>query len=244
MEKEHYRLKATKRYLNLNANKEHKLDDIAMLASHITGTPVAFITLVDKEIQWMSACFGHSVQQMPMATSFCKHTILQDDVFMVNDTFKEEKFSHYPVVQSNPAARFYAGTPLRSYDGYNIGTLCVLDIKPNQLNNEQQNCLKALSRQVANILELNLSQSLLQKNVAELEEKNTAVALQNKNLKEIAQIQSHQFREPLCSVMSLMNLIKMEDYAVNRDYMIMMESAVNKLDEKICSVVNIASKVA
>ncbi|MBC7509104.1 MAG: GAF domain-containing protein [Ferruginibacter sp.] len=91
----------------------------------------------------MKSCHGYHVEQMPRDTSFCKYTIEQDEVFIVNDTFKNNAYQHYPVVQSNPAARFYAGTPLRTYDSHNIGTLCVLDIKPNELSTDQIKCLKA-----------------------------------------------------------------------------------------------------
>ena len=169
---------------------------------------------------------------------------MQEDVFVVNDTFKSKKFSHYPVVQSNPTARFYAGAPLRSYDGFNIGTLCVLDVTPKQLTVEQINCLKELSKQVATIMELDLSKDLLQKNIQEIEAKNIAIQQQNTQLREIAQMQSHEFRGPLSSVLALMNLIKTENYTMNKDYFNMMESAVNKLDEKICGVVKLASGVA
>ena len=240
---EQYRLAATKRYLKLNTNSDKKLDSIAMLASHITETPVAFITLMDKEIQWMSSCYGYQVEQMPVATSFCKHTILQQDVFEVQDTFEDKQYSHYPVLHTNPAARFYAGTPLVSYDGYNVGTLCVMDIAPKSLTDEQKKCLKILSKQIAAIMEMDLGKSILEATVKELELKNKAIEQNNIKLRQIAQIQSHEFRGPLCSVLSVMNLIKEENYNVNKDYMMMMESAVNNLDEKICHVVNLANAV-
>jgi GAF domain-containing protein len=244
MRKEQLRLNATKRYLKLDLNSKGKLDSIVMLASHITQSPVAFITLMDKEVQWMRSCHGYQVEQMPRDTSFCKHTIDQDDVFVVNDTFEDKAFAQYPVVNSNPAARFYAGAPLRSFDGHNVGTLCVLDIKPHEMTEDQIACLKALSKQVAAIMELDLGKSLLEKTVEEVEQKNREIELQNKQLRAIAQMQSHEFRGPLSSVMGLMNLIKHDDYTASKDYLIMMETAVNKLDEKICGVVKLASKVA
>lgn len=238
--KEQYRLAVTKRYLKLDLNSEQKLDAIAMLASHITQTPVAFITLMDKEIQWMKSCYGYHVEQMPVETSFCKHTILQEEVFEVPDTFQDAKFSHYPVLHMNPAARFYAGTPLKSYDGYNVGTLCVMDIAPKALNEEQKKCLIALSKQVATIMELDLGKSLLQQTVQDLEHKNKVVEERNIKLREIAHIQAHEFRGPLCSVLSIMDLIKSEDHNISKDYVEMMETAVHTLDHKICTVVKMA----
>lgn len=241
--KEQYRLAATKRYLKLDLNSEQKLDALAMLASTITQTPVAFITLLDKEIQWMRSCHGYQVDQMPVETSFCKHTIQQDEIFEVSDTFENPQFSHYPVLHTNPAARFYAGTPLKSYDGYNVGTLCVMDIQPKELSDEQKKCLMALSKQVATIMELDLGKSLLEETVTQLEIKNKVVQENNLKLREIAQIQAHEFRGPLCSVISIMNLIKSEDYQVSKEYMEMMEEAVNNLDHKICSAVKVANRI-
>ncbi len=82
MRNERLRLKAMKRYLEqINENKD-KLQDIVSLASHITGVPVAFITLMDKDIQWISVKHGYPVDQMPRSTSFCTHTIEQDEVMM------------------------------------------------------------------------------------------------------------------------------------------------------------------
>jgi len=243
MEKEFYRLNAMKKYLSLCTQSEQKLQDIVMLASYITQTPVAFITLMDKEVQWITVKHGYDVDQMPRATSFCTHTIEQEDVLIVPDTYADERFSQNPVVLANPSARFYAGAPLTNYEGYNVGTLCVLDVKPNHLDEHQQQCLKALSNQVANILELNLGVDMLTKSVHEIEQKKQAIEAQNTHLKKIAQIQSHEFRSPVCSILSLMNLIKYEGYNPSKEYLMMMEEAVKNLDAKICSVVELASAV-
>ena len=242
MQKETYRLSAMKRYLQLNLRLEKKLDDLVMLASHITKTPVAFITLMDEEVQWITTNYGYEVEQMPRSTSFCTHTIEQEDVLEVPDTYLDDRFKQNPIVNANPAARFYAGVPLKSYDGYNVGTLCVLDVKPNNLDDAQRDCLKALTRQASNIIELKLGFEMVSKSIATIEEKKTTLEKQNDQLKKIAQIQSHEFRGPLCSVMSLMNLIKMEDYKTNKDYLVLMESAVKQLDEKIGSVVRITAE--
>ena len=228
--KEQARLKAMKRYLKLYYAAENKLQNIVMLASYITGTPVAFITLMDKEVQWITTRHGYPVEQMPRSTSFCTHTIEQENVFVVNDAEQDERFKNNPIVTMQPGAKFYAGTPLKSNDGHNIGTLCVMDVKPNKLDDEQTNCLKALSAQVSNLMELDLSMQLIKENVDEIEK-------QNATLRTIAHMQAHEFRAPLCTVKSVMDLIKLHDYAVSRDYVEMLEEAVVALGTKICSVV-------
>ncbi len=109
-----------------------------------------------------------------------------------------------------------------------------MDFEPHQLNEEQSASLKALSRQVTNVLELNLSVKLLKESIQQIEGRNTA-------LKKISQVQSHDIRQPLTSIMGLMNLIRDEGYKTNGEYLQLMETAVNKLDEKICSIVSVSS---
>ncbi|MGI8635088.1 MAG: GAF domain-containing protein [Segetibacter sp.] len=234
MRKETLRLKAMKRYLKQFPELTNKLQDIVALASQITGVPVAFITLLDKEVQWVTVKHGFPVEQMPRATSFCTHTIEQEEVMVVPDATTDNRFTNNPLVAHPPSVKYYAGISLKNGDGYNVGTLCVMDVETHNLTNEQLQSLKALSRQVTIIMELNLSVDHLRKSVEQIEERNKA-------LKKIAQVQSHDIREPLTSVMGVMNLIKEENYPNNREYFKYLETAVKRLDEKICSIVKISS---
>lgn len=239
--KEQLRLSAVKKFLSLELNTEKSLDNIAMLASHICQTPVSFVTLMDKDIQWMRGCYGYEVDKMPVETSFCKHTICQEDVFEVDDTFQNPQFSHYPVLHMNPAARFYAGIPLKSFDNYNIGTLCVMHIQPHKLNDDQKFALRNLSKQVAVILEMEWSKKLLNQTIKELEGKNEAIMLKNKQLKHVAQIQSHDVRGPLSAALSVMYLIKLEGYKPQNKQLQLLEEALNQLDAKVCEAVKLSA---
>lgn len=227
--KEQARLKAMKRYLQRYYAAENKLQSIVMLASYITKTPVAFITLMDKEVQWITTKHGYPIDQMPRSTSFCTYTIEQENLFIVNDAKADDRFKDNPAVNMQ-CARFYAGTALKSNDGYNIGTLCVMDVKPNALDDEQAACLKALSAQVSNLMDLDLSMEVIKQNV-------TAIEKQNAALRSIAHMQAHEFRAPLCTVKSVMDLIKLHNYNASKEYVVMLEEAVGALDDKICSVV-------
>lgn len=234
MRNEKLRLKAMKRYLGQINKNADKLQDIVSLASHLTGVPVAFITLMDKDIQWISVKHGYVADQMPRSTSFCTHAIENDDIMIVENAMLDERFKDNPLVNNAPSVRFYAGISLKSSDGFNVGTLCVMDVHPHELNEDQSASLKALSRQVTNVMELNLSVKLLKESIQQIEGRNTA-------LKKIAQVQSHDIRGPLTSIIGLMNLIREEGYQTNREYLQMMETAVNKLDEKICSIVSVSN---
>lgn len=235
LKKERLRLAAMKRYLHTNINQDERLQDIAVLASKVTNTPVALVTLMDKDVQWITSSVGFEIESMPRKTSFCTHTIEQEKVMVVKDSKLDARFKKNPIVLATPSARFYAGMPLKSHDGLNIGTLCVLDVKPRGLTRKQSFCLEALAKQAITLMEHRLNIELLREGIEQIELKNTT-------LKKIAQFQSHEFRGPLTTVIGLMNLIKDEGYAFNKDYMLMMETAIQKLDEKICSVVGMAMK--
>lgn len=234
MNNERLRLKSVKRYLNQFPAACGKLQDIVALATQMTGVPVAFITLIDKEIQWITVKYGYPVDQMPRSTSFCTKTIEQDDVMVVPDAFIDPRFANNPLVFNSPSVKYYAGIALKCAEGHNVGTLCVMDIESHSLSNNQLDSLKALSRQVTNIIELNHSIDTLRKSVEQIEERNRA-------LKKIAQVQSHDIRGPLTSVMGVMNLLKEEGNTNNKEYLKHLETAVNNLDNKIRSIVDMSS---
>ena len=233
MQKEQLRIRSVKKYLQNIAGTSSKLQDIVALASQITGVPVAFITLIDKDIQWINVKHGFEVDQMPRSTSFCTHTIEQDEVMVVPDAIIDSRFLNNPLVINPPSVKYYAGIALKSAEGQNVGTLCVMDIETHNLNNEQLNALKALSKQVTNIMELSIIVDHLKKSITEIEERNTA-------LKKIAQVQSHEIRGPLTSIMGVMDLMKTE--ANNLEYFGYLETAVSNLDEKIKLIVDMSSK--
>ncbi len=154
---------------------------------------------------------------------------------IVFNAFLDNRFANNPLVVNAPSVKYYAGIALKSTEGYNVGTLCVMDVHSHELSDEHKDSLKALSRQVTNIMELNLSVGHLKKSIEQIETQNAA-------LKKIAQVQSHDIREPLTSIMGVMNLISAEGYPNNKEYLMYLESAVKRLDEKICSIVQMSSR--
>jgi serine/threonine-protein kinase len=156
---EEARLAALHKYRILDTDPEQGFDDLAYLASHVCGTPIALITLVDADRQWFKSKVGLSIQETARNISFCAHTIMQTDLFLVKDALQDERFAGSPLVCADPHVRFYAGIPLVDPEGHALGAMCVMDRVPRQLNPDQVTALAALSRLV--LLQLEHRRDLL-----------------------------------------------------------------------------------
>ncbi len=148
------RLGALADYAILDTGPEACYDDIALIASQICGTPIALISLVDANRQWFKARQGMERTETPRDDAFCAHTILSPETFIVPDAQADPRFVNNPLVTGAPFIRFYAGAPLITPSGHEVGALCVIDRAPRQLSAEQIAALEALSRQVVALLEL------------------------------------------------------------------------------------------
>ncbi len=228
------RLEAVQRYLDFSFERDKSLKDIVMLASHILETPVSLITLIDKDVQWIITNYGIELEKMPRETSFCTHAIMQDEVMVVEDALLDTRFTEAPLVKYSPNVRFYAGVPLKSSDGMNVGTLCVFDNKPKHPTDSQLSCLNALTGQVSNIMALNMSMELIKESSSQIESQYAA-------LRKIAYVQSHEVRAPLCNALGVMEMIKDDDYIVDKEHLMMMDMSLRQLDAKIHSIVRAAS---
>lgn len=153
--RESERLTALKSLNLLDTVPEQEFDDLVLLASEICQTPIALISLVDESRQWFKSKVGINVNQTHKDVSFCAHAILQDHLFIVNDTTKSPDFKDNPLVTGDPFIRFYAGYPISDPNSnLPLGTLCVVDRKERQLTSRQVDSLKALSNQIQNLLQL------------------------------------------------------------------------------------------
>ncbi|MEL6539082.1 MAG: GAF domain-containing protein, partial [Bacteroidota bacterium] len=179
---EEERLDALNRYEILDTPEERDFDDLVKLASQICGKPFSLVTLVDAHRQWFKARVGITSTETPREHAFCAHAILDDALFEVEDTLEDERFFDSPLVTGEPDIRFYAGVPLRSQDGFNLGTLCVMDDKPGKLTEEQRFALGVLAKQVIQNLEFRHRMNILKETVALLGQKNETIEQQQELL--------------------------------------------------------------
>lgn len=147
------RLVALREYEIMDTPPEQAFDDLTRLTSFICDTPIALVTLLDLRRQWFKSKVGLSASETPLEQAFCVHAIAQENVFIVPDATRDERFSSNPLVTGDPFVRFYAGAPLVTPEGVGIGTLCAIDRVPHELSQQQQDALAALARQVMWALE-------------------------------------------------------------------------------------------
>ena len=150
------RLADLRRYEILDTLPEEAFDDLARLASSICGTPIALISFVDGDRQWFKSRVGFAPTQTPIELSFCAHAIEGDDVFIVPDAQADPRFAANELVTGDPRIRFYAGAPLTSPSGHNLGTVCVIDRTVRELTEGQIEALRVLSRQAVAQIELRI----------------------------------------------------------------------------------------
>ncbi len=138
----------------LDTGPDPAFDEIARLAADICGTPMAFVSLVDRDREYFKAAHGSDLREAPRSTSFCGHAIATTGLFVVEDAVDDPRFAGNPNVVGGARVRFYAGAPLVTPGGHSIGMLCVKDIRPRSLDAHQRRALAVLAHQVAAQLEL------------------------------------------------------------------------------------------
>jgi PAS domain S-box-containing protein len=363
---EELRLNAVKQFDQLNLKNDTELNYTINLAAELCNTPISFISIIDADTQWIKVGKGIELEKVDLESSICRHTIKRNRLFIVKDTWKDRRFKHYPNVKDGMKMRFHASFPLITMEGYRVGTLCVMDVKPHELTDKQKASLKLLSKHATSLMELRLSLSQLDqsfldirqirenksdneiklrsmfesltdsyyligkegeiidfnrtaynfgvsmferklsqgamindfltkpyidsfnthfqralngnkvqldrqadfgekgkiwwecifepvrndsgeiigisyvaRNIDERKANEEKILSQNKALIRIGEIQAHDYRGPLTTILGLLYLIEIENYAATEEYVIMLKTAANELDKKIRDVIKI-----
>ncbi len=198
---EQERIKALRALNILDTEPEREYDEITQLAAYICDTPVAFISLVDKNRQWLKSKVGIDTCETKRSDSFCTHAIQQPDIiYEIEDASKHEKFVDNPFV-TEKGVKFYAGASLIHESGHVLGTICVIDFKAKTLTDQQKLALKNLANQAIKLLELRSRNQNLREFQSNLKEKNA-------QLRNFAGVVSHDMKMPLSNIIITIDILK------------------------------------
>ncbi len=154
---EEERLAALRKYRILDTDPEPQFDRIAEIAKRQFEAPIGLVAFMDSERNFLKAHGDLPMSESPRDISFCGHTILTDDVLVVEDAADDPRFAENPLVEADPRLRFYAGAPLVTPSGQRIGTVCIFDFKPRHDFSEADKAkLKDLAAIVTDHLEMRL----------------------------------------------------------------------------------------
>jgi len=219
-------------YKILDSIPEKEYEELVKIAAAICNMPVSLISLIDKERQWFKATFGFQKKETKRDISFCAHAILQPgEPLIVPDTKLDKRFKENPLVTAENGVNFYAGFPLISAEGFPLGTLCVFDYKPNELNGTQISAMKGLANQVSKLLELRKTKAELQKSLIALEAKND-------DLEQFARIAAHDLKAPLANISSLIDVL-LRYYTTNlNDNVVEMLELINNSSRQLRNLID------
>jgi GAF domain-containing protein len=153
MPREESRLKALRDLELLDTGPDARLDRLLAKTQKEFSVPIAAISLVDLHRQWFKSSIGLDAKELPRGVAFCSYAIENDGVMVVEDAERDSRFASNPLVTGSPGVRFYAGAPLKTSDGFNIGTLCVIDAHPRTLDAAGLKKLEELAREIVKIVE-------------------------------------------------------------------------------------------
>ncbi|HWH23494.1 MAG TPA: ATP-binding protein [Candidatus Limnocylindria bacterium] len=194
------RLAAVRRYDILDTPPDGAFDRITALAARLFKVPIAIVSIVDHDRIWFKSHHGIDVEQIDREPGLCASAILQDRPWVINDAPSDPRALTNPLVAGEFGLKFYAGMPLHTRDGYNLGTLCILDFKPRELSTDEMANLEDLAQMVVDELELRLA-SL----------KALADAKEREQLKDaLMGMLSHELRTPVTTIYGAAQLLSRE----------------------------------
>lgn len=148
------RLDALRHLQILDTDADPAFDNLTQVAASLFNVPMVLVSLVDEHRQWFKSRVGVVFTELPRQGSFCSYAIQSNELFVVEDARLDPRFSSTPFVTGPPHIRFYAGMPIRSENGFNVGTLCLIGVEPRQLNAADRHHLTLLAKQAEQLLYL------------------------------------------------------------------------------------------
>jgi len=140
------RLAALDRYDILDTPKEPAFERVATLIRLVFGVETSVVSMIDGHRQWYKAAQGTPNAEVPVGETFCRLTLQGTEPLIVSDASVDERFKDNPHVTAPGGVRFYASMPLRTNDGFNIGTICAIDSKPRDFSGQELEIFRELAR--------------------------------------------------------------------------------------------------
>lgn len=157
VKKESSRIKALRRYEILDTPPDGNFDRLTLLASKVFNVPIAIVSLVDEDRIWFKSTHGLEISEIDKTPGLCASAILSDEVYLIEDGRKDPRSLANPLVCGAFGLQFYAAAPLRTHDGFNLGTFCIIDKKKRYINSDQQQWLRHMADIVMDEMELRLA---------------------------------------------------------------------------------------
>lgn len=234
---EEERLRTLRAYEILDTPPEAGFDELTRLAAEICRVPIAAVSLVDTSRQWFKSIVGLEATQTSREVAFCAHTILQEEIMVVPDALQDPRFADNPLVRSDPCIRFYAGAPLRADTGHKLGSFCVIDRVPRQLDDFQARALRTLSRQVEVQMKLRLKVQELDRQQAELRAQRDLLVQVQHQKEELTSLVVHDLKNPL--VVALIHASLLQEQAQSPDTRTAVEAITSSCETMNRMVMNL-----
>lgn len=215
-ENELARLEAVIRTGLLDTPEEKDFDQITELMSFISEAPISLITLLDEERNFLKSHHGVPFQESPRDISFCGHAINENSpIMIVPDARKDKRFRDNPLVTEFSAV-FYAGVPVKSADGFKLGTLCIFDHKPRELDNATRTAMLTLAAQVEKLYELRRVAKSLINSYSSLQKTYHYLWNKHTELSEFSRVLAHDIKTPASSL-SILSQLLIDELSDNND---------------------------
>jgi len=152
------RIRAVQRFEILDTPPDGVFDRLTAIAARTFGVPIAIVSVVDTDRIWFKSHHGlPDVSEIDRVPGLCASAILGHEPWLVTDAATDPRTLANPLVAGDFGLRFYAGVPLTTSDGFNLGTICVLDTQPREVTDAEVATLTDLAAVVVDELELRLS---------------------------------------------------------------------------------------
>ncbi|TAD89961.1 MAG: sensor histidine kinase [Alphaproteobacteria bacterium] len=205
------RARALKALHILDTPPEVVFDRLTHLASRLFDSPIALISLIDRDRQWFKSRVGLDVPETPRSVAFCDLAVRTNSTLVVEDAQADARFSSNPLVLGAPHIRFYAGAPLRADNGVPIGTLCVIDSKPRAAPNQDDlDALQTFANLAMDHMELRASLHWMHEELERRQEAEAQLISAAAERTQFFASMAHELRSPLTSILGLVSLMRVD----------------------------------